>query len=165
MHLNELGEIIRREWFKTAEIRKEILLDSFIIMPDHFHGIIHIRNVGAHGYAPRPVDDHAPRPVYDHAPQPTNNYAPRPVDCILPRSVDDHAPISRKPKSLSTWVAGFKWGTTRIINGLRRSPGMKIWQRNYYERVLRNEGELNAVREYIKMNPTNWGTDTLERGA
>ena len=44
MKLNDLGVIVREEWEKTAEIRKEIELDEYVIMPNHFHAIVHIAN-------------------------------------------------------------------------------------------------------------------------
>jgi putative transposase len=56
-------------------------------------------------------------------------------------------------------VRGFKSSATRRINALRRSPGAPACQRNYYERVIRNERELNAVREYMQNNPANWEQD------
>jgi REP element-mobilizing transposase RayT len=46
--------------------------------------------------------------------------------------------------------------TARRINRMRKTPGTTIWQRNYYERIARNERELNAIRQYIYSNPVNW---------
>jgi putative transposase len=42
---------------------------------------------------------------------------------------------------------------------LRGTPGVPVWQRNYYERVIRHDRELNAIREYIHHNPLNWALD------
>jgi putative transposase len=56
-------------------------------------------------------------------------------------------------------VLGFKSSATRRINALRHSPRTLVWQRNCYERIVRNERELNAVREYIQNNPANWEQD------
>ena len=47
--------------------------------------------------------------------------------------------------------------TTKRINRMRRTPGETVWQRNYYERVVRTEDELNLIRHYIGRNPSNWG--------
>ncbi|MBO9998083.1 MAG: transposase [Cyanobacteria bacterium SID2] len=67
----------------------------------------------------------------------------------------------RKPKSLSTFVSGFKGATTRQINHLRNSPGGTIWQRNYYEHIIRNETALTQIRDYIATNPMRWTDDQL----
>jgi REP element-mobilizing transposase RayT len=56
-------------------------------------------------------------------------------------------------------IVGFKSAVTKRINALRNSPGSPVWQRNYYERVIRTEDELNGLREYIKYNTLNWETD------
>ena len=64
-----------------------------------------------------------------------------------------------KPGSLPTIIGSFKSAVTKRINRLRHTPGFPVWQRNYYERVIRNDRELNAIREYIQNNPRNWEQD------
>jgi len=56
-------------------------------------------------------------------------------------------------------IAGFKSAVTTKVNAIRKTPGIPVWQRNYYEHVIRNEDDLNGVREYINYNPLNWETD------
>jgi putative transposase len=63
------------------------------------------------------------------------------------------------PGSLPTLIRSFKSAATRRINLLRGTPGGRVWQRGYYERVIRNERELNAVRRYIAYNPLRWALD------
>jgi len=63
------------------------------------------------------------------------------------------------PKSLGAFIAGFKSAVTRRINGLRGTPGLPLWQRNYYEHIIRNDDELRRIREYIRNNPAQWATD------
>jgi len=113
--LNENGIIVRDYWNDLKKHFLNIKIGSFVIMPDHIHGIISI--VGA-GF---------PRPEY------------------VGRG--DRAP------TLGDIVAYFKYGTTRDINFNKKTPGMHLWQRNYYEHIIRNESELNEVREYIINNP------------
>ena len=72
---------------------------------------------------------------------------------------DYGAPPHRPPRSLGSLVAGFKSAVTKRINGMRGTPGLPLWQRNYYEHVIRDEEELNRVREYVAGNPTNWEED------
>jgi len=124
MRLNGYGVIVRDEWVKSSGIRKEIKLDEFVVMPNHIHGIVWIRNaVGANGRSP------------------------------LHRT-------NMGSKTLSSFVAGYKSTVTKQINGLRRLPGVPVWQRNYYEHVIRGEMELNRIRQYIMENPLKWDTDS-----
>lgn len=68
-----------------------------------------------------------------------------------------HSP--RHPHSLSSFVAGFKATTTRVINTFRGTPGAQVWQANYYEHVIRSEKALLAIAEYIANNPLKWELD------
>ena len=132
MQLNEFGEIVREEWFRSPDIRAEIELfpTEFVVMPNHIHGIVWIvetdTDVGAHSRAP------------------------------LRR---DRAPLHRPPRSLGSFIAGFKSVVTKRINALRETPGARVWQRNYYERIIRDERALNAIRRYILTNPSRWSLD------
>jgi REP element-mobilizing transposase RayT len=56
-------------------------------------------------------------------------------------------------------MAGFKSSTTKQINIMRTTPGIPVWQRNYYEHVIRSDNELNKTREYIINNPMQWELD------
>ena len=64
-----------------------------------------------------------------------------------------------KTHGLQEIVRGFKTFSSRRINQTRRTPGTHVCQRNYYERVMRKEDELNLVRQYILDNPANWADD------
>jgi REP element-mobilizing transposase RayT len=72
--------------------------------------------------------------------------------CVTPTS----GPASG---SLGAIVGNFKSVTARRINRIRKSAGTPVWQRNYYERVIRNEREWNAIRQYIRDNPAHWAED------
>ncbi len=124
MRLNEYGKNVKAEWLRTAAMRASIEIDEFVVMPSHLHGIIVIRDCrGTLQHAP--ADEHA---IKERFGQPTSNSVP----AIL---------------------RGFKCAATKCINILRNSPGTPVWQRGYYEHVIRNEEDLNAVREYIRYNP------------
>lgn len=127
--LSPYGQIVQEEWIKTAQIRDELVLDLFVVMPNHLHGIVFINNdeqspVGAHGRAPL-----------------RNNGS------------------QRKPRSLGAFIAGFKSVAAKRINVLRETPAVPVWQRNYYERIIRNEDELIRTSEYILKNPACWEED------
>jgi REP element-mobilizing transposase RayT len=148
MHLNPYGKIVEEGWLQSSTIRQEIELDAWVIMPDHMHGIVVITNhdanenvhiAGAHGRVPPPV--------------PQQQYECLPPHCVPPR----------KPQSISSFVAGFKSAVTKRINILRDTPGTPVWQRNYYERIIRDESALNHIRRYIQMNPINWELDRFYR--
>jgi putative transposase len=66
-----------------------------------------------------------------------------------------------KPRSISSLMTGFKCATTKQINILRDSPGTPVWQRNYYDRILRDEESLNKIRQYVIDNPRSWEVDQL----
>jgi len=126
--LNELGKIARNEWLMTAVIRKNVELDEYLIMPDHIHGIIHIVDEDSKGTA-----SCAPT-----VPSQTEQFG-KPV-----------------PNSIPTIIRSYKSAVTRHINISRQTPGVPVWQRNYYEHIIRDEPELNRVRKYIIENPLKW---------
>ncbi|MBI4773839.1 MAG: transposase [Deltaproteobacteria bacterium] len=66
---------------------------------------------------------------------------------------------TEKHKPIGRLVGAFKTMSSKGINHLRNTPGLKIWQRNYYEHIIRNDDELNRIREYIANNPAQWETD------
>ena len=70
----------------------------------------------------------------------------------------------RAPTALGKIVAYFKYQSTKQINVLRDGECQKFWQRNYYEHVIRDDGELNRIREYIAANPANWDLDEENPG-
>lgn len=121
VNLSAIGQIVEEEWLRTAVIRKELILDDYMIMPDHFHAVLLLTEM---------------------------------VEKIKDGAVAKQ--IFRPPKSLGSLVAGFKAATTHRINSIRQTPGAPVWLRNYYDRILRNEDELNQVRAYIRTNPARW---------
>jgi len=64
-------------------------------------------------------------------------------------------------KSLGRLIGAFKTVSTKRINLIRNTPGSRIWQRNYYERIVRNEESLRSIRQYIHNNPLHWQKDQL----
>ena len=133
VQLSSLGRIVREEWFRSAEIRKEIQLfeDEFVVMPNHGHGIVRIIEiVRADGVRPNIERAQAMRP---------------------------NAYLRRAPRSLGSFMAGFKASvTSRAKNELDMTG---IWQRNYYDHIIHNDRELNNIRWYIVNNPLNWQLD------
>ena len=65
-----------------------------------------------------------------------------------------------KPKSIGALMAGFKSAAAKRINVIRGTPGAAVWQRNYFEHIIRDDAALNRIRLYIAQNPSRWGDDT-----
>jgi hypothetical protein len=84
--------------------------------------------------------------------------------------VGDASPLPRRPAgpppgSLGAIVGNFKSVTARRVNRLRGAPGMPVWQRSYYEHIVRDERAMNAVQQYIVDNPARWAWDTYNPAA
>jgi REP element-mobilizing transposase RayT len=121
MFLSPLGKILAEEWQRSGKIRKEVVLDTYIIMPNHFHAVVHFPSL---------------------AKSPSNQPAPGP-----------------KSSSLAAMIAGFKSAASHRAaqhQGLSKNP---LWQRNYYEHIIRNETNLEKIRDYINANPMFWDFD------
>lgn len=135
MRLNGFGEIAKEEWFHTAELRSYVRLhsDAMVVMPNHLHGIIWIDEMNpdiCRGAAPlRPY-----KPNINHLTNIT-------------------------PNSLGAIVRAYKSSVTYRINALRDSRGIHIWQRNYYEHIVRDQSELETIAGYILANPVHWADD------
>lgn len=129
MILNAAGKIVEEEWRRSAELRKEIRLDKFVVMPNHFHGLVRI--VGDGGATGDLPDARAGRGV----PQVTPYLA---------------------PKSLGALIAGFKGGAGKRINQWRKDPGTVVWHRNYWDVIVRDAKALANIRSYIRENPRNY---------
>jgi putative transposase len=138
MHLTEAGEIAWRCWEDVRRHFPYVALDAGIIMPNHIHGIIVIQGRGEASAVPLHASKE--RPESDASPL-------------------RQRPNGTQPRSLSAIVQNFKSISTRKMNAARGTPGTPVWQRNYYERVIRTDEELKAIRRYILNNPANWTTD------
>ncbi len=138
VQLTTCGCIVEEEWSKTAIVRPYVTLDAFVIMPNHLHGIIMLMGtrdlVGA-----------------------TWQVAPTEI-----HPLDDGPTLPKGPKagSLGAIIGQFKRSTTLRINQLREvESNAPVWQRSYYETVIRNEYMLTTKRRYIATNPARWASD------
>ena len=162
MVCNAYGKVVVREWERSEAMRDEIVLDAFVVMPNHLHGIVCI--------VPPDVDDVSPRGYdLDVGPDPTCSKT-TPNDDIGPHGDaalhqrDGHprweeGRPQRRAKSLGSMIAGFKGAVTTRINEHRGTPGAPVWQSRYHDRILRNEREWRIRRAYIDRNPRQWGED------
>jgi len=156
MVLNDAGQMVNIIWNELAINYPGVNIDEFQIMPNHVHGIIVIDNGQAREPAPT---NRQPRGCDNGQPRNSTNGQPRGFDDGQPRGV---APTTGL--SLPDVVHRFKSLTTaRYRHGVKQKqwppfPG-KLWQRNYYEHIVRDENELNDIRRYIMDNPRKWDLD------
>ena len=134
MRLNDAGHIIDESWQRISTHFSDVDIDQYIIMPNHFHGIVSIVGAGS------------PRPDLSRNVNKT------------PEIQGGETPPLRVV-TLGQIVGYFKYQSTKHINQSRNTPGIPVWQRNYYERIIRDELELNAFRQYIAGNPVRWEED------
>jgi len=134
-----LKQIVERQWLDIPSRFQNVELDECVVMPNHVHGIIMI--VGATlAVAPDVTDGLSDRIAPSRAgasPAPTNTIG----DIIG----------TFKSLCVHDWLNHIKQHNIDAVG--------KFWQRNYYERVIRNDTELNKIREYIIANPAMWDSD------
>ena len=134
MTLSTFGHIAAASWLWLGTRYPYVTLDEWVVMPDHFHGIILLGDGGDVGRVREP----ALQPMVDQS------WAIWPLLADTPR------------KSLGRLIGAFKTVSTKHMNMFRESPGDAIWQADYYDRIIRNADELAATRNYIHNNPSNW---------
>jgi len=140
MVLNEYGEIVWACWREILDHFPHVELDAFVVMPNHVHGIIWIVDDVGTRYAKNVGARHAKNVRAMHA---------SPLQ----------SPRGPASGSLGAVVGSFKSAVTRRINEMRGTPGARVWQRNYYEHIIRDDRALNAIRRYIAENPLRWHLD------
>jgi len=134
MRLNGYGQVAHDEWYRSADIRAELALDAFVVMPNHVHGIVFID--GQEGDPP-----------------------------VAPTLIN-----GPRPRSLGSFIAGYKSSVTRRIGRAQAGVGATggspslgkprtVWQRNYHDHIVRNGIGLSKIRRYIQDNPREWETD------
>lgn len=146
MHLSDFGKIVNTEWNKSFEIRSELFLDKYIIMPNHIHAIVVLDNntmtntvdgniVDTHGRAYQRYQNH---------------------------------PFYRMPKSISSFLAGFKSSVNTKIDDYIDENGLDIpkynrtnhfFQPDYYDHIIRDELSYRYISAYIINNPAKWTGD------
>lgn len=135
MVYSQIGKFVKECWKEIPKHYPDTTLDTYQIMPNHIHGIIFIKSVGVQNIEPE-----------------RHNHIHR---------VENFQPLQNKyqeiiPRSFGCIIRGFKIGVTKLCKQNYLEFG---WQRNYYEHVVEDKGDLENIREYIKDNPRNWEED------
>lgn len=142
LQLNQYGQIIEQVWNYLPDQFPHLDIDAAVIMPNHFHGIVIITDT-CRDLVSKSLSKSLSRP----------------------QSKSDHQlterPFYEQKTKLGKIIAYFKYQTTKFINQKRNSVGVKVWQSNYYEHIIRNEKTLAILQNYIIENPLRWEIDQL----
>ena len=134
MQLNDIGRLVEEEWLNTINIRKgDVRLHNYVVMPNHFHAIIEICEC---------MDECDSSQILN-----TDNVG----EC---EKGECDSPIRMKSpsKTVGAIVRGFKGAVSRQL-------GYSVWQRNYYEHIIRTGESYRQISDYIVNNPTKWQDD------
>ena len=158
MILSDFGQIVDSEWLKSFEIRNELYLDEYIVMPNHLHAIVVIEKTfdddsnDTQGLNDTPVDTHGRASL---PPPPPPSQTPS---------------FYRLPKSISSFVGGFKSAINSKIDDYIDQHQLPIpkynrnnhfFQPNYPDHIIRNDDEYQRIKNYIINNPKKWAEDTF----
>ncbi len=131
MILNDIGKMVEETWLKIPDHFDGVITDTFVIMPNHVHGIIEIER-----------DDERSGVVATHA---------------SPLPLHFNGPV---PGSIGAIVGSFKSAVTKRFHEMAKTPEIPLWQRNYHEHIIRDESDHRSIYDYIITNPLNWEKDT-----
>lgn len=140
MKLNEMGLIAFNEWLKTSEIRQNVELDVFVVMPNHIHGIIILNDMGRGEL---------------HSPNNSPNNSDNNSDNNIKGECD--SPLRSPSNNIGAIVRGYKSSVTKQIRLI--NDNIVVWQRNYHEHIIRNEQSYQTISNYIINNPAKWNDD------
>jgi REP element-mobilizing transposase RayT len=152
VRLSEGGMIALECWGRIPEHFGPVSLDVSVVMPNHIHGIVVIEPV-------EPVGATHASPLQNMAPYHTSTNIVSSPSATHASPLPHNGPRGPKNQSIAAIVGSFKSAVSKRINELLGTPGATVWQRNYYEHIIRDEESLNQIRQYILDNPAAWATD------
>ena len=146
MVLSDIGSLVQLEWEKSFVIRAELFCDYFVIMPNHIHAILRIENGGyEQTYDNSHIVETDGRPSLHH-------------DIVTKKqpSPSKSGVAYRPPKSISSFVAGFKSVVTVNARKIHADFG---WQTRFHDHIIHTDPEYHRIANYIENNPANWEQD------
>ena len=169
MMLNDAGAIANDCWLNIPNHFPNAILHEYVIMPNHVHGIIEL--VGANNHSPK-TNNHSPVSKL-HSPEtelhPTKNKknnnsvigdnGAKNVSVIGDNRAKNVSPLRSPSKTVGSVVRGFKIGVTKWMR--QNTDIFHIWQRNYWEHIIRDDISYENISQYIINNPTKWNNDKL----
>jgi putative transposase len=160
MTLNEVGEVARKQWARIPQRFPQVELGEFVVMPDHLHGIIIIVEPGR-----GTVDD---RGTAETLKDSATESARRALTGDSPAGSDSRANTNKSEQygkpvagSIGTIIRSYKSAVSLRLNLMRRTSNNPVWQRNYFEHIIRDEKDLQNTSLYIQDNPLNWKVDEV----
>jgi REP element-mobilizing transposase RayT len=144
MMLNKVGKIVEWEWLELPKRLPYVELGVHMVMPNHFHGILFIHeNVRA-----------------THHGQTISLSGTEPLQTVTTEGINGSPlPHGPEPTSLGAIIAQFKSRVTKRIWKFPEFKETPIWQRNYYEHIIRDDKDLQNKTDYIEANPLLWDED------
>jgi REP element-mobilizing transposase RayT len=143
IELNRYGQIVLNAWFDLPRHYRYVELRAVVVMPNHVHGIVIFDGNGRGGS----VGNYS---------EPDKIIAGK---SLVPEVTQTRPYVTTKRHDLPEIVRAFKSFSARRINIMRHTEGVPVWQRNYYEHIIRNEGEIDKITRYIESNPFMWAED------
>ena len=132
MQLSDIGVIVAQEWQKTPHLRPNVQLDEWVVMPNHFHGIIIINN-------------------------PEETFRINNSEKTFRRNVSKNNKSRLQPNSLGSIIGQFKSVCTKQIRKIGFTDFR--WQTRFHDHIIRDEKSLQRIRQYIINNPAKWELD------
>ncbi|HPY82161.1 MAG TPA: hypothetical protein PLU45_02275, partial [Bacteroidales bacterium] len=160
MILSDFGKIIKTEWLESFDIRHELFLDEYVIMPNHLHAIVIIKNRITE------FDADVDNGNVDNGNVETHGRASLPIIPIPSPSFQ----LYRLPKSISSFMGGFKSAINSKIDDYIDEHQLQIpkynrnnhfFQPNYHDHIIRNNESYQKIKNYIINNPKKWVDDTF----
>jgi putative transposase len=135
MILNQYGQIAYNEWLKTSDLRPNVSLDVFVVMPNHMHAIIVMVQENDHD----------------------RSLAPSAFEL----RTDQPAPFQSPSNTVGAVVRGYKGAVAKQLHSLNFEG--QVWQRNYHDHIIRDEQSYHNISYYIIDNPKKWSEDRFHR--
>ena len=145
MNPTRLGKIVANEWQRTEIIRTNVEMDQWIVMPNHFHGIVVIYDEDIGRDPPKCVSNES-EDIEKRVPSQSDSTGNR---------------FGPQKENLAAIIRGFKSSVTRKCRALGFADF--AWQTRYYDHIIRDDDSLNSIREYILYNPQRWCFDRENR--
>jgi REP element-mobilizing transposase RayT len=174
MVLSDFGRIVKTEWEKSFDLRNELFVHEYILMPNHIHAIIILDKneknavdgdgnvvAGDRNVVGQVVETHGRASL-------RSSHSSHPFPQSLQTNPSNHSTFIRKPLSISSFIAGFKSAVNSKIDDYIDQNNLNIpkynrnnhfFQPNYYDHIIRDSAEFERIQNYIVNNPLNWKDD------
>jgi REP element-mobilizing transposase RayT len=153
MVLNEFCKIAQDYLNGIPEKYTQAKIHEHVVMPNHIHAIIVIKNVMAIHESPDFNEGLSVGAIHE-SPLQTNTYDRERAIRESPLTIDQ-----RRKMLMSKIIGWYKMNTAKHINIAMQAQGQSFWQRNYHDHIIRNQTSYQTIADYIKSNPVNWKKD------